>query len=51
VPSFALKIKMGEMSIEVLKSATVSAARISQAGFTFLYPSLHAALEQLTKQL
>jgi len=50
VPSFALKIKMGEMSIEVLKSATVSAARISQAGFTFLYPSLQSALEQLTKQ-
>lgn len=50
VPSFALKLKMGEMSIEVLKSATVSSEKISEAGFSFLYPSPEAALEQLTKQ-
>lgn len=50
VPSFALQLKMGEMSIEVLKSATVSAEKISGAGFTFLYPSIEAALGQLTNQ-
>lgn len=47
-PAFALKIALGEMSIEVLKSATISAAKIKAAGFHFLYPSLNAAIENLT---
>ncbi|MFT4152385.1 TIGR01777 family oxidoreductase [Parafilimonas sp.] len=48
VPAFALKLMMGEMSIEVLKSTTVSNKKIHDAGFTFLYPSVEAALENLT---
>lgn len=48
VPAIALKIVLGEMSIEVLKSATVSADKIRQSGFQFLYPSLDAALNELT---
>ena len=48
VPSFALKLILGEMSIEVLKSATVSASKIREAGFTFLYPSIEVATDQLT---
>lgn len=47
IPSFALKIALGEMSIEVLKSATVSCDKIHYSGFTFLYPSLDAALKKL----
>lgn len=47
IPSFALKIALGEMSVEVLKSATVSCDKIHYSGFTFLYPSLHAALKNL----
>lgn len=47
IPSFVLKIILGEMSIEVLKSTTVSAAKIRQAGFQFLYPALDAALPAL----
>jgi NAD dependent epimerase/dehydratase family enzyme len=35
------------MSIEVLKSATVSCDKIHFEGFTFLYPSLQAALNEL----
>ena len=44
VPSFVLKLMMGEMSIEVLKSTTVSSAKIQEAGFQFRYPSLEDAL-------
>lgn len=47
VPSFIFKIVLGEMSIEVLKSATVSCNKIHFEGFTFLYPSLQAAFKQL----
>ncbi|MFN5136309.1 MAG: TIGR01777 family oxidoreductase [Chitinophagaceae bacterium] len=47
VPSIVLKIVLGEMSIEVLKSTTVSAEKIKQTGFQFLYPSLDAALNEL----
>ena len=50
VPEFALKLKMGEMSIEVLKSATVNNNKIHDAGFTFLYPSVKAALENLVRK-
>lgn len=50
VPAFVLKIVMGEMSIEVLKSATVSSKKIQDAGFTFLYPSVEAALDNLCRR-
>ncbi|HXB92590.1 MAG TPA: TIGR01777 family oxidoreductase [Puia sp.] len=47
VPSFLLKIIVGEMSIEVLKSVTVSAKKTRQAGFQFIYPSIESALADL----
>ena len=47
IPSFVLKIILGEMSIEVLKSTTVSCDKIKRDGFTFLYPSAEAALREL----
>jgi len=47
VPSFVLKIMMGEMSIEVLKSTTVSCHKIKTAGYKFMYPAVDDALKQL----
>lgn len=50
IPAFVLKIVLGEMSVEVLKSATVNSEKIRLAGFTFLYPSVDAALEKLIEK-
>ena len=47
VPAFMLKLIFGKRSIEILKSATVSNKKIKAAGFTFLYPSLDSALDEL----
>jgi hypothetical protein len=50
VPAFVLKIMLGEMSIEVLKSTTVSANKLRNSGFKFLYPGLDAALNELVRK-
>jgi uncharacterized protein (TIGR01777 family) len=47
VPSVVLKIMLGEMSIEVLKSTTVSAQKIQDAGFVFDYPEITKSLSTL----
>lgn len=47
VPVFILKIMLGERSLEVLRSTTVSCTKIQQTGFTFLYPTIKTALKQL----
>lgn len=47
VPAFILRAMLGEMSVEVLKSATVSSEKIRAAGFTFLYPVIESALDNL----
>jgi uncharacterized protein len=44
VPIFVLKIMMGQRSIEILKSSTVSSDKIKAAGFTYIYPSVDAAI-------
>jgi uncharacterized protein (TIGR01777 family) len=49
VPSFLLKMIFGEVSIEVLKSVTVSSEKIRREGFQFQYPSLQSALHHLAK--
>lgn len=50
VPAFVLKIALGEMSTEVLKSCTVSAAKTIAAGFNFDYPDINGALKKLYNQ-
>jgi uncharacterized protein (TIGR01777 family) len=47
VPSFILKAVLGEMSIEVLKSATVSSRKIQQYGFSFTRPEINDALASI----
>ena len=47
IPSWVLKVLLGEMSIEVLKSNNISSEKIRNEGFQFLYPSIEAALQQL----
>ena len=49
VPAFILKVMLGDRSIEVLKSVTVSSEKIVKTGFTFLYPTINLALKQLCK--
>ncbi|MEQ1553333.1 MAG: TIGR01777 family oxidoreductase [Ferruginibacter sp.] len=50
IPTFVLKIILGKRSIEVLKSTTVSSAKIKSEGFTFLYPSIESAINELEKK-
>ena len=50
VPAFFLQLILGEMSIEVLKSTTMSVAKIQQAGFSFQFPHIEEALNDLLKK-
>ena len=47
VPRFGLKVVFGNRTIELLKSTTVSNKKIKATGFTFLYPSIESAIDQL----
>ena len=47
IPTFLLKLILGEMSIEVLKSATVDSTKIQATGFNFIYSNVKSALRHL----
>lgn len=47
VPALVLKTMLGEMSIEVLKSATVSSKKAQEKGFQFLFPTIETAVKKL----
>lgn len=49
-PAFMLKIILGEMSIEVLKSTHVSSKKVQAAGFAFRYPTIQPALQALINE-
>ena len=48
IPSCILKLLLGEMSVEVLKSTTVSCKKIHQQNFIFEFPTIQAALHNLS---
>jgi len=50
VPTFVLKLMLGQRSVEVLKSATVSCRKIQLAGFAFTYDTINKALKDLTEK-
>jgi uncharacterized protein len=47
VPTFMLKLMLGDRSIEILKSATVSSKKIENAGYKFLFSSAEEAIQNL----
>ncbi len=47
VPAFALKIALGELSEEVLKSCTVSAKKTMDSGFVFAQPEITGAVKAI----
>jgi uncharacterized protein (TIGR01777 family) len=49
VPTFALKLALGELSVEILKSTTVSSDKIRKSGFDFMYNSIEPAVKALVK--
>lgn len=50
-PGFALKLAMGEMSQIVLESKFVLPAKLTEAGFTFKFPQLEGALEDVCNKV
>ncbi|MCH8554544.1 MAG: TIGR01777 family oxidoreductase [Schleiferiaceae bacterium] len=47
VPTFALKLLLGEMSQIALMSTNISVEKLQAAGFTFKHPELEGALQHL----
>lgn len=50
VPSFALELLLGEMSMLVLKGQKVLPSRLKKLGYTFSYPELEKALRDILKK-
>jgi uncharacterized protein len=48
VPNFILRMMLGDRSEEVLKSSNISANKIKQQGFQFIYPTIDTAFTDLT---
>jgi len=49
-PRFIISAMLGEMSTEVLKSANLSSKKIEQAGFSFMFPEITEAAEDLANR-
>ncbi|WP_077044978.1 TIGR01777 family oxidoreductase [Pseudomonas sp. KK4] len=51
MPAFALKVGLGEMSLLLLGGQRAMPARLLEAGFTFQFTDLRAALDDLSSRL
>lgn len=47
VPSFLLRLMMGEMSAVILSSAKISSEKITETGFNFRYATINDAMKEL----
>lgn len=50
IPSFVLKVLLGEMSVLLLEGSKISTDKIEAIGFTYKYPSLEKALVDLCRK-
>lgn len=50
VPGFVLKIMLGELSVLALSDQSMSAHKLQQAGYSFKYPTLSAAVNDLFRK-
>lgn len=50
LPSFLLRLMVGEMAGELLVSTSVNCDKLKTTGFQFVYPSIDAAVSNLVKQ-
>jgi len=50
VPGFMMKLIVGEMAVIVVNGSKVSSEKIRKTGFTFQYPELSVALNELLKR-
>ncbi len=50
VPSFLLKLVLGEMSQIILEGSRISSEKIINAGYNFKYPTLNEALKNLSRR-
>ncbi|MOA38806.1 Epimerase family protein [compost metagenome] len=51
MPAFALKVGLGELSLLLLGGQRATPVRLLQAGFTFKFTDLRAALDDLSGRL
>ena len=50
VPGFALRLMLGELSTEILKSANLSSKKMESEGFQFEFPNVQQAANELVKE-
>jgi uncharacterized protein len=50
-PSFFIKILLGEMSTEILKSASISGEKIIKTGYQFLHPTIESCMKQIVSEI
>lgn len=50
VPALAIRLALGELSNELLKSCTVSAEKITRAGYQFIHPTIEEAARTIVAE-